>query len=302
MSSSPGPAAALLRLAPLLVGRARRGVVGRSRYARTLREALRQAAHDPDRRAVLISGEPGLEKDNLAALIHFSSPDRRQLMVRLDGALLREDGVELFGHEGADAEPPLLDLLGAGALLIDKLDQVPPALQSRLLQLARTGQWPDATAPSGWRPFPGRLFFTTEQPMPAFDRSCTLIRVPPLRVRRQDLGEWLRFGVRLRSRKLGWPQPPAVPEAVVKRLQSYDFPNNLRELESLIYRALQQVRRQELLQATAPEAGELPWPAVIPEDVFWTPPRQQRYRFDLWRWKPRLRDWMRAPLLWNALL
>ena len=70
----------LLRLAPLLVGRARRGVLGSSRYARTLREAVRQASSDAAAGPVLISGEPGLEKDNLAALIHFGSPARHQLM------------------------------------------------------------------------------------------------------------------------------------------------------------------------------------------------------------------------------
>ncbi|MEY3749849.1 MAG: hypothetical protein RLZZ186_268 [Cyanobacteriota bacterium] len=271
---------ALLRLAPYLVGRARRGVVGSSRYARSLRESINSAAQDPERRPVLISGEPGLEKDNLAALIHYGSPLRRQLMVRLDGALLRPDGAELFGSHGDAQEPGLLELLGEGALLIDKIDQVPAPLQARLVQLAETG-------------FAGRLFFTAERSVPALDRCCILIRVPPLRVRRQDLGEWLRFGVRQRSRKLGWPKPPQVPEAVVKRLQSYDFPNNLRELEVLIYRALQQMRRQEASDS---------WPAVLPDDVFWTAPRQQRLRFDIWRWKPQLREWMRSPWLWNGLL
>ena len=234
----------LLRLAPLLVGRARRGVVGNSRYARSLREAVRQASQDPTARPVLISGEPGLEKDNLAALIHFGSPARQQLMLQLDGALLRPDGSELFGA-ASDDHPPLLQLLGDGALLIDKLDQVPAPLLPRLLQLARDGSWCPNGAPGELRRFGGRLFFTSEAAVPQVDRSCTLIRVPPLRVRRQDLGEWLRYGVRQRSRKLGWTRPPAVPESVVKRLQSYDFPNNLRELETLIYRALQQMRRQE---------------------------------------------------------
>ena len=283
----------LLRLAPLLVGRARRGVVGNSRYARSLREAVRQASQDPTARPVLISGEPGLEKDNLAALIHFGSPARQQLMLQLDGALLRPDGSELFGA-ASDDQPPLLQLLGDGALLIDKLDQVPAPLLPRLLQLARDGSWSPNGAPGELRRFGGRLFFTSEAAVPQVDRSCTLIRVPPLRVRRQDLGEWLRYGVRQRSRKLGWTRPPVVPESVVKRLQSYDFPNNLRELETLIYRALQQMRRQE--------GGTGAWPAVLPEDVFWTEPRQQRYRFDIWRWKPQLREWMRAPWLWNGLL
>ena len=59
----------------------------------------------------------------------------------------------------------------------------------------------------------------------------------------------------------------------------------------LINRALQQVCRQ----------GQ-DFPAVLPDDVFCTAPRQQRYRFDLWRWKPQLREWMRAPWLCNGLL
>lgn len=286
----------LQRLAPHLVGRARRGVVGNSRYARGLREAITRAARDPSRRAVLISGEPGLEKDNLAALVHFGSPSRQQLMLRFDGALLRADGADLFGTGGGNGEPPLLELLGSGALLIDNLDQVAPALQARLLELARTGTWRDGGAGEARR-FEGRVFFTSESTRPGLDRCCTVVRVPPLRVRRQDLGEWLRFGIRQRSRQLGWPKPPQVEEAVVKRLQIRDFPGNLRELDLLIDRALQQVRRQE-------DAGRRNgrWPALIPEDVFWTTPRQQRHRFDLWRWKPQLRDWMRSPLLWNGLL
>ena len=312
--SAPVPTSAeLLRLAPALVGRARRGVVGSSRYANSLREAVRRAAADHDRRPVLISGEPGLEKDNLAALIHFGSADRHQLIARLDGGLLRPDGADLFGVAAAasDAEGnavvaperSLLELIGAGALLIDKLDQAPAELRPRLLHLAQTGQWRPLGDGADWRQFPGRVFFTAEQAMPAFDRVCTLIRVPPLRVRRQDLGEWLRYGIRQRSRKLGWSHPPEVPEAVVKRLQSYDFPNNLRELETLIYRALQQVRRQEQANGAGGVDGDPALlPALIPEDVFWTSPRQQRYRFDIWRWKPQLREWMRAPWLWNGLL
>ncbi|MEC7392317.1 MAG: sigma 54-interacting transcriptional regulator, partial [Cyanobacteriota bacterium] len=68
---------------PYVMGRARRGVVGSSRYAHRLRQALLEAAKDADHRPVLIRGEPGLEKDNLAALVHYGSPRRRRLLVRL---------------------------------------------------------------------------------------------------------------------------------------------------------------------------------------------------------------------------
>ena len=81
-----------MRLAPYLLGRVRRGIVGSSRYAQGLRESIRAAAAAPARDPVLISGEPGLEKDNIAALIHYGSGARKAPLLRLNGALLRSDG------------------------------------------------------------------------------------------------------------------------------------------------------------------------------------------------------------------
>lgn len=281
-------AACLLRLAPHLLGRARRGIVGSSRYAQNLRESIRRASAAVDGRAVLISGEPGLEKDNIAALIHFGSSARKQLLVRLNAALLRPDGAELFAS-GA-GELSLLACLGAGSLLIDQVDLAPAALRPLLLQLARDGSWRDPDQPGRRFVFPGRVFFTAEKALPDLDGCCQLIRVPPLRVRRQDLGEWLRYGVRQKALSLGWSRPPSVSEELVKRLQTYDFPGNLRELSQLIERALRQ-------------CGAGLYPEMLPDDVFWTGRRgPQRARFDLWRWKPQLRDWMRSPRLWNGLL
>ena len=40
---------------------------------------------------------------------------------------------------------------------------------------------------------------------------------------------------------------------------------------------------------------------LLPDDVFWTPSRQSRLRFDLWRWRPQLRLLLRSPQLWSAL-
>jgi polyferredoxin len=286
MASTPS-ASAVLRLAPLLMGRARRGIVGSSRYAQKLRESIRSAAADPKHCPVLISGEPGLEKDNIAALIHFGSSDRKQLIVRLNCALLRSDGAELFAP-GADGLS-LLECLGRGSLLLDQIDRADPALQPRLLELARSGTWVGPGPAAEPRHFSGRVFLTAEKSVPPLDAICRQIRVPPLRVRRQDLGEWLRYGVRQKGRRLGWTQPPQVSETLVKRLQTYDFPGNVRELEQVIERALRQCSRDR--------------PTLLPDDVFWTERRQQpRARFDLWRWKPPLRDLMRSPRLWNGLL
>ncbi len=297
VAQNEGPAVAGLpekfrRLAPFVVGRARRGIVGDSRYARSLREAVRQASLDPQARPVLIAGEPGLEKDNIVALIHFGSAARRQLMLRLDGALLRGDGSDLFGSASSDGDGSLLETLATGALLIDKLDRVDPVLLPALRELAASGRWQAPGEGATSRHFPGRVFFTTEKAVPGFDRLCSLIRVPPLRVRRQDLGDWLRYDLRLRSRALGWATAPVVGAEVIRRLQTRDFPGNVRELEDLVERALRQ------LPIPSPSA----LPLELPEDVFWLTTRQPRLRFDLWRWKPGLRQWMRSPRLWNGLL
>lgn len=280
-------AACLLRLAPHLLGRVRRGIVGNSRYAQNLRDSIRRASVATEAKPVLISGEPGLEKDNIAALIHFGSSARNQLLVRLNGALLRPDGAELFASVAGEAS--LLECLGAGSLLIDQLDLAPVELRPLLLRLARDGSWSDPGQPGVRCVFPGRVFFTAEKALPEFDGCCQLIRVPPLRVRRQDLGEWILYGVRQKALSLGWSRPPQVSEELIKRLQTYDFPGNVRELTQLIERALRQC------------AGS--HPEVLPDDVFWTGRRgPQRARFDLWRWKPQLRDWMRSPRFWNGLL
>jgi len=262
--------AGLARLAPFVLGRARRGVVGSSRYAQRLRTSVLEAARDPQRQPVLISGEPGLEKDNLAALVHYGSAERRRLLVRLDASDLQGSSLNLLNE------------LGSNTLLVSGMDRVEGEVQQRLIAMARGEA-------SG---FQGRVLFTSEAAIPALDGLVRTIRVPPLRVRRTDLGDWLRYRLRLQSPGLGWSQPPALPESVVRRLQNHDFANNLRELEAMVDRALRQARQQS--------QGELP--PLLPEEVFWTEEKTRRHRFDLWRWKPQLREWMRAPALWNTLL
>ena len=266
----PNASASLILLTPYATGRPKRGVVGSSRYAQRLRQQLINAAEDPDHRTLMIRGEPGLGKDNLAALVHFGSSQRRRLLVRLTASDFRTK---------ADV---LLNAVGENTLLVSGVDQLDPDQQQRLAAMAQ-GQDPG---------FSGRVIFSSETCVPDLDAISQVIRVPPLRVRRSDLGDWLRYQLRLQSTDLGWQQPPALPESVVRRLQNHDFADNLRELEGLVDRALRQARRQNNDQP----------PALLAEEVFWTDQKKVRTRFDIWRWKPSLREWMRAPRLWNGVL
>ena len=260
----------LERLAPHVLGRARRGVVGNSRYAKRLRSELVEAAQDPAQRPILISGEPGLDKDNLAALIHFGSPNRRRFLLRFDAEDLHGQGRRL------------LEDLGEHSLLISGVDQLNTELRDQLLAMAR----------GACETFHGRVLFTAESSLQSFEGVTVQIRVPPLRVRRSDLGDWMRYLIRQHAPGLGWPRAPQLPDAVVRRLQNHAFANNLDELDTLVQRALRQVRLQ-------PPHGH---PPILPEAAFWLERDDRLPRFDLWRWKPRLRQLMRSRTLWNGLL
>ena len=71
-----------------------------------------------------IFGEPGLEKDELAALIHFGSARRRQPMAHIDCAQLNPGRAdELLG---GPSKQGLLARLAGGTLLLNNAHQVPP--------------------------------------------------------------------------------------------------------------------------------------------------------------------------------
>ncbi|MEA5464403.1 cyclic nucleotide-binding domain-containing protein [Leptothoe sp. PORK10 BA2] len=272
-------------LRPYLVPKVSRGVIGASRYAQRLRQAVRIAARGrvpgADRRdAVLIFGEPGLEKDNLAALIHFGSPAKKEPMIKVNCKNLR--AVDLFGR--GDSRPGLLDWLGTGTILFNNIQDLAPELRPAILQLLKTGQY-QPSSPPGQAPPPAKvsdawiMMISEKNLTPFANLAKQTIKVPPLRVRKTDLSAQINYYIQLYCRQRGLSKPTLAPEAL-RRLQSYDFPNNLRELDSLVQRAIQQADR-------APH---------LTEEVFWPEEGQPgRFRWNLLNAYPRLRQFLRSP-------
>lgn len=266
-------------LRPYLVPKAKRGVVGKSRYAVRLRQEINQAA--ADRSPTLIFGEPGLEKDNLAALIHFGSPQRREPMIQINCNTLQVSGAELFGRAGG--RPGLIEWLGTGTLMLNNLQELPTELIPQLVNLLETGSYTPVSR-SGEpaaesRTCQARIVMTTEKTLSAVERVSHLIKVPPLRVRKADIAAQVEYYASLLCRAKGIPRLQVTPEAL-RRLQGYDFPDNLRELQSLIERAIAQ-------SSTAQE---------LTEEVFWSAQAQKkRFRVNLLNAYPSLRHFLRSP-------
>jgi transcriptional regulator with AAA-type ATPase domain/NAD-dependent dihydropyrimidine dehydrogenase PreA subunit len=266
-------------LRPYLVSKAKRGVIGKSRYATRLRSQIKQAAET--RESILLFGEPGLEKDNLAALIHFGSSTRRQPIIKLDCAKLQTSGAELFGRSGG--KPGLIASLQSGTLILNNIHLLPSELLPAIANLIKTKQYTPVMRPGGETPQPetsqARIIAISEQTIPAIDSVIdNFIKVPPLRVRKADLEEQINYYLNLIGKNKCLQKTQITPEAI-RNLQAYDFPNNLRELESILERALTQLQGCD----------------DITEEVVWqSQSKKKQYRLNLLNRYPKLRYFLRS--------
>jgi transcriptional regulator with AAA-type ATPase domain/NAD-dependent dihydropyrimidine dehydrogenase PreA subunit len=276
-----------------LVPQAKRGIIGSSRYAVKLRQQIRTAASDD--RSVLISGEPGLEKDNIAALIHFGSQRRHQPIITLKSALITANGAELFGRVGG--KPGLLEWLGEGTIIFNDVQELPRSLVPQIQELLTTGNYTpivrEGQMPLPPRPSNARIILISESPQPTFNQAIAhQIKVPGLRVRKADIEAQVKYYIKIvgRQKQLVNPainanvdrhrsvKPQVTPEAI-RRLQAYDFPGNLKELQGMVDRALVQAQGSQ----------------VLAEEVFWEQaPKKQLFRLNLLNAYPQLRQFLNS--------
>jgi len=277
-------------LRPYLLTRVKRGVVGRSRYATRLRQNIREAtrmeATNNRKPPILIFGEPGLNKDNLAALIHFGSSNKAQPMIQVNCDKLRAQ--DLFGR-GTD-QSGLLDWLDNGTLLLNNVQDLDASLKAPIAQLLKTGTYQPVMGQNPTEQLSTKhnfvkqsaawILMVAEKNQPELTPACAKqIKVPPLRVRKADIEAQVTYFVQLLCRKRGLCKQQLTPEAL-RRLQSYDFPGNLTELENMVERAISQSNGR----------------GNLTEDVFWAEEKQSsKFRFNLLKGYPKLRQFLLSP-------
>ncbi len=269
-----------IALRPYLVTKVKRGIVGTSRYAVRLRQEIREAADD--RKSVLIFGEPGLEKDNIASLIHFGSPQRREPIIKVNCGILQTSGADLFGR--VSGKQGLIEWLGEGTLILNNIQELPQELVPKVAQLLQTSTYnpvgragEEAGSP---RESKARIIAIAEKTQPTITRCIGhIIKVPPLRVRKADIKALVEYYISLYSRSQGIPKATITPEAL-RRLQSYDFPGNFKELQSLVERAIVQ-------------SGD---ETELTEEIFWSAQtKKKQFRVNLLNLYPNLRRFLRSP-------
>ena len=228
-------------------------MIGRSRplaEVHTLIDAV--AAADI---TVLIEGESGVGKELVARQIHQRSARADRNLLEIDCSTLHHTLFEsaLFGHErgaftGADRRKPgLVEGAEGGTLFLDEIGELDIALQAKLLRVLETGQFRRLGGTKDLRANV-RIVAATNRSLAQMSRdnqfrqdlyfrlSSFVIRVPPLRERREDIAELVEYflhhlDIRLQVNK-------TISAAALKQLVAYDWPGNIRELRNVVERAM----------------------------------------------------------------
>jgi len=229
-------------------------IIGQSPLMEKVFETIdRVAATDAN---VLILGENGTGKELIARAIHRHSRRHREGFVGVDlGAItstLFES--ELFGHKKGSFTDAKEDRAGRfeqankGTLFLDEIGNLPLPLQAKLLAALQNRE---VTRVGANKPVPIniRLISATNMAIHSMVYTNTFrqdllyrintieITLPPLRDRLEDIPLLANHFIEVYAKKYGKDIRKA-GEALIKRMQKYHWPGNIRELQHSIERAV----------------------------------------------------------------
>lgn len=245
------------------------GMFGRNPKLHQIIETIRTAA--PSDASVLIEGESGTGKELIAAAFHAQSQRASGPFIRINCAALPHELIEseLFGYQkgaftGADRDKRgLIEAANGGTLLLDEIAEMPAHLQTKLLRvlqerkLRRLGDESEINVNF-------RLLSATNRNTAAlleegvlrkdlyFRISTIKIKVPPLRERLDDVPLIAKHFLERFSLQYN-KQIRNLSQETVLHLLRYAWPGNIRELESVIERAVLFCSGNQLLPECLPE-------------------------------------------------
>jgi two-component system response regulator HydG len=230
------------------------GLIGASPAMQEVYRMVRQVAGA--RATVLVTGESGTGKGELAKAIHRLGPRAAQPFVTLHCASLTETLLEseLFGHErgsftGADKKRiGRFEQAAGGTLFLDEVGEIPAATQVKLLRVLQEKTFERVGGNEPIR-VDVRLIAATNRDLAADVRdgrfredlfyrlNVVHIEMPPLRVRGTDVlllaNHFLNRFAKENDKDVG-----GFSDAARDKVLRHAWPGNVRELENAIERAV----------------------------------------------------------------
>jgi transcriptional regulator with PAS, ATPase and Fis domain len=197
-------------------------------------------------------GESGSGKEVLARRAHDLSARRRGPFVPINCAAIPDAlfESELFGHErgaftgASELAKGKVEAAERGTLFLDEIGEMPMAMQAKLLRFLENRRFMRVGGATKLEA-DVRLIFATLRPLEEEVRAGRfradlfyriqgiMLRIPPLRERRADIGPLLGQFVAELSARHG-VRPPRIGRRAKSALVLYDWPGNVRELRNFV--------------------------------------------------------------------
>jgi two-component system, NtrC family, response regulator AtoC len=203
---------------------------------------------------VLIQGSSGTGKEIIAKLIHRASVYAKGPYVKVNCPAIPDTLMEseLFGYEkgaftGAyTSKPGLIVLANRGTLFLDEIGELSLSLQSKLLQVLQDGKFCRIGAQEDTRS-EARVVCATNRDLKQeieagnfredlfYRINVVNITLPALRERSADIPELVEY-FRAHFNMVYNRRVPPISASLMRMLQAYHWPGNIRQLENLIKR------------------------------------------------------------------
>ncbi len=244
------------------------GLYGQSLAMRRLFARLERVARTSS--VVLLEGETGSGKDAVARAIHAASGRADKPWCVVDCTTLTSSLAEseLFGHvkgafTGADrARVGAVETAAGGTLFLDEIGDLPLELQPKLLRLLEAREY-RRVGESAMQQADVRVIAATHRSLAALTEAGTfrrdlffrlavvVMKVPPLRERREDIAELARrFAHSISGLDI------ELSPKILGMLEAHDWPGNVRELRNTVERVVNLGDHEIGLAEAKPHARE----------------------------------------------
>ncbi|RMF08771.1 MAG: sigma-54-dependent Fis family transcriptional regulator [Alphaproteobacteria bacterium] len=272
-------------------------LTGRSAAISQVRQVIERVAATGSR--VLISGPPGSGKEVAARLLHSQSRRANGPFVVVNAATMAPETLEevLFGIEegGSVRRAGVFEQAHGGTLFFDEVSEMPPTTQAKILRVL-VDQTFERVGGTKRVQVDVRVVSATSKDLRTeieagrfredlYHRlNVVPVRLPPLTERPEDIPVLAEHFLKRIAAATGRGRRRFSDE-VIKRLQNYDWPGNVRQLRNIVERMLilsiddQEEITVDVLppELGAPMTGSLP---AAPPEVMGAPLREAREAFE----------------------
>lgn len=241
-------------------------IVGKTKAMQQVAEMVEKVADQEI--TVLITGESGTGKELIARAIHNLSERRARNFLTIVCAAMPKELLEneLFGHEkgafttAVSLKKGKFEIAGDGTIFLDEIGVMPMDTQVKLLRFLQDKTF-ERVGGNTVMHSNARVIAATNEDLEKlilekkfrndlyFRLKKIFIRMPPLRERKEDIPLFFEHFVEKANEELQKKVKTTPGDDVRKLFISYNWPGNIRELESMIQSAIA-LANENILQTT----------------------------------------------------